>query len=155
MTKLAMFSWARVERLGQGDCWLWTGSINTWGYGACAWNGKSTNASRAAWESVNGPAPAGHVICHRCDRPACCNPAHLWAGTQAENLADCRAKGRQVYRTGADHHRASAKLTPDLVRQARELYATGTTQTEIGRRFGVHSSVVSRAVRGERWSHVK
>ena len=37
---------------------------------------------------------------------------------------------------------------------AKALYASGVTQTEIGRRLGVHSATISRAVRGEPWGHV-
>jgi hypothetical protein len=33
-------------------------------------------------------------ILHRCDNPQCCNPEHLFVGTQAENMADMRRKGR-------------------------------------------------------------
>lgn len=149
------FDWSKVDIGAQDDCWPWNRSRNVWGYGYCQWRGKCSNASRAAYEAVNGPVGDGLVVCHRCDNPACCNPSHLFAATQAENLADCRAKGRQRYRYGADHHRVGAKLTPERVLEARRLYSAGVTQTEIGRRWGVHSSTISRAVRGEKWSHIE
>lgn len=115
------------------------------------------NASRAAYLEHFGEIAAGLVVCHRCDNPICCNPAHLFAATQAENLADCRAKGRArgQYEAGTAHPRHTAKLTDDMVREARALYAAGVRQTEIGRRFGIHSSVISRAIRGQCWGHVK
>jgi hypothetical protein len=153
--KHSTFSWSRVGIGADNNCWPWLGSINRWGYGDCVWNGRRSNASRAAYEASNGPLPAGLVVCHQCDNPACCNPSHLWAGTQAENLADCRAKGRQVYRTGAAHHRPTAKMTEDMVKDARRMYADGVSQTEIARRWGLHSSSISRAVRGKKWAHVK
>lgn len=149
------FHWSLVDSsAGTDRCWPWTGPVNTWGYGDATLGGKRLNASRAAFLTYHGRIDEGLVVCHRCDNPICCNPEHLYAATQAENLADCRRKGRQRYRTGASHHRVGAKLTPELVKQARELYAQGITQVEIGKRFGVHSSVISRAVRGEYWSHV-
>jgi ribosome-binding protein aMBF1 (putative translation factor) len=151
-SKQPRFSWLRVDCKGPDECWPWRGSKNCWGYGQCSLDGRTVNASRAAYITAKGPS--GLVVCHQCDNPACCNPAHLFAATQAENLADCRAKGRQRYRFGADHHRVGAKLTPELVREARRLYASGVSQSEIGRRWGIHSSVISRAVRGENWSHV-
>ena len=148
------FDWSRVDRREPDACWPWTGSLNSWGYGACQYEGKQVNASRAAYLAYHGGIEPGLVVCHRCDNPICCNPAHLFAATQAENLADCRRKGRQRYRYGKDHHRATAKLTPDRVREARRLYESGVSQSEIARRWGMHSSTISRAVRGEFWRHV-
>lgn len=150
----AKFSWAKVDRRDTDECWPWKGALGTWGYGQCSLDGRSVNASRAAYAAANDGIEAGLVVCHSCDNPACCNPSHLFAATQAENLADCRAKGRQVYKTGVSHHRATAKLTEEMVAEARRLYADGVSQSEIGRRWGIHSSTISRAVRGEFWSHV-
>lgn len=113
------------------------------------------NASRAALIDMSGDVAGGLVVCHSCDNPACCNPSHLLAGTQAENLKDCRDKGRQRYRYGRDHHRVGAKLTEEMVREARRLYASGVSQSQIGRDWGIHSSTISRVVRGEYWGHVR
>lgn len=148
------FCWSKVKESGPNDCWPWMKSLNIWGYGDCSLNGKASNASRAAYFHYYGSISDGMVICHKCDNPACCNPHHLFEATQAENLKDCRDKGRAVYRRGASHHRATAKLTEAMVRQARARYLSGETQTSIAKDLGVHSSVISRAVRGENWSHV-
>jgi len=150
----AKFAWSRVAVANPGDCWPWKGTLNRWGYGQCQQNGHAVNASRAAYIDAAGSIAEGLVVCHKCDNPACCNPAHLFAATQAENLADCRNKGRQRYRTGADHHRATAKLTPQMVMEARRLYKMGVSQSEIGRRWNIHPSAISRAVRGESWREV-
>jgi len=155
--RAARFTWDRVDKRGPDECWPWMSGVNTWGYGSCAFNGVHTNASRAAYISHHGGIEDGLVVCHHCDNPICCNPAHLFAATQAENLADCRRKGRArgQFTGGRKHPRHTAKLTPERVQEARQLYASGVSQSEIARRWGMHSSTISRAVRGEFWSHVK
>lgn len=153
--KAVHFSWSKVDVGEAHECWLWIGARNRYGYGACQHLGVQMNASRAAYLLTHSSIPDGQVICHRCDVPACCNPAHLFAATQAENIADCKRKGRWRNRRGEAHPRPNAKLTADMIREARRLYAGGVSQSEIGRRIGMHSSAISRAVRGETWSHVK
>lgn len=90
------------ERLAAGlverpsGCIEWTGLLHPAGYGRLWVNGKLTYTHRFAWELVNGPIPAGMLIRHLvCDNPPCCNVAHLALGTDADNMADKIAKGRQ------------------------------------------------------------
>jgi hypothetical protein len=47
-----------------------------------------------AWELAYGPIPPGLHVLHRCDNKPCCNPAHLFLGTKADNHADMMTKGR-------------------------------------------------------------
>lgn len=92
---LAERFWPKVDQ--RGDCWLWTGSINNYGYGMIAAGGrggKVLKAHRVAWELTHGPVPDGLEVCHTCDQPRCVNPAHLWLGTHTENVRDMWRKGR-------------------------------------------------------------
>ena len=75
-------------------CWLWDGAVNNDGYGTIFRGGKQHKVHRLAWEEAHGPIPDGLNVCHTCDVPACCNPAHLFLGSQQDNMQDCLGKGR-------------------------------------------------------------
>lgn len=87
--------WSKVDRGAPSECWMWRGTISTEGYGTITERYKRYGAHRLAWQFENNvPIPAGHVVCHSCDNPACVNPDHLWVGSQADNMRDMSAKGR-------------------------------------------------------------
>lgn len=77
-------------------CHLWMGCACRLGYGRLGDvpKGTPTLAHRKAYEQFVGPIPEGMKVCHRCDCPSCCNPDHLFLGTQKDNLRDMFAKGR-------------------------------------------------------------
>jgi hypothetical protein len=80
-------------------CWIWAGS---WGsgkpgarYGDFRRNTRPHLAHRAAYEVFIGMIPPGAHVLHRCDVSVCCNPRHLFVGTNRDNIADSMAKGRR------------------------------------------------------------
>jgi hypothetical protein len=88
--------WSRVTRGSADACWLWTAKAKyRFGYGALRVDGRSAYAHRVAFEIANGAIPAGKHVLHRCDVPGCCNPSHLYLGSDAENAADRVSRGRQ------------------------------------------------------------
>jgi hypothetical protein len=89
----------RIERLPWSGCWIWMGYIRETGYGEIytAKGRRPSKTHRVAWEIANQRhIPDGMFVCHSCDVPACINPAHLWIGTQKENMEDASIKGRVI-----------------------------------------------------------
>lgn len=91
--------WAKVDRsAGPDGCWPWTGSSKPGGYGRIRLTGAARGMRRATHLSIEIetglPFPKGKLACHHCDNPSCVNPAHLFLGSHADNVADKEAKGR-------------------------------------------------------------
>jgi hypothetical protein len=85
---------AKVE-VNETGCWIWKGWVNPqWGYGFMCFRNKSWRVHCLMWTIGNGEIPKGMVIRHRCDTPACCNPAHLLIGTHKDNVHDRMRRGR-------------------------------------------------------------
>jgi endogenous inhibitor of DNA gyrase (YacG/DUF329 family) len=92
----------RVDQSGGVDaCWPWTGPVTKWGYGRATRAHRTHNAHRLAYEATHGPVATGQVVMHTCDNRLCCNPAHLKAGTQRENMIDMHSKGRSRHQKAA------------------------------------------------------
>ena len=87
---------SNVDSSGGPDaCWPWLLSRWKAGYGKITVRGKSRKAHRVAYTKSVGVIPDGLCICHHCDNPPCCNPKHLFAGTEQDNTDDKCRKGRQ------------------------------------------------------------
>jgi hypothetical protein len=144
---------AKVSKQDDG-CWLWTASTTLSGYGQFWIGDRRVDAHRASFELFNGEIPPGAFVLHSCDVKLCVNPAHLSAGTQAQNLADMVARGRcnrapKVY--GEAHPRAV--LTDEKVREIRSRWPR-ETQTSLAAEYRVPQTSISSIVRRVTWKHV-
>lgn len=75
-------------------CWDWQGATVGNGYGLITFNYKSTRVHRLSYRLFVGLIDKGLYVLHKCDRPICCNPNHLFLGTQKDNMEDMRKKMR-------------------------------------------------------------
>lgn len=105
-------------------CWEWQRSKDNVGYGTFKDVTRKTHKlHRLMYQLYKGSIPEGMLVCHTCDNPACCNPDHLWVGTQKDNIRDCVVKGRRT-KTHCPHgHEFTPENTytfPDGRRQCRK-----------------------------------
>lgn len=112
--------WAWVDRGGPNDCWPWKRCTNgRFGHGLTYFNGTKILSHRLAFQLHFGYLPP--FVCHHCDNPPCCNPAHLFAAeSRDENNKDRAAKGRNADTRGENS--PTAKLTNEIVRSIRKDY---------------------------------
>lgn len=151
--------WARVKRGNPGECWLWLMGTDSNGYGTLVFDGKQDRAHRVAWRIGRNRKPGRWRIRHRCDTPGCCNPSHLFRGTQKQNIQEASRRGRMV-RSHAPNplvqgeSNGHAKLTEARVRWARR--NSGKIPLSVMcKKLGVTLGTISPAINGKTWRHVK
>jgi hypothetical protein len=133
--------WSMVAIKGPDDCWLFSKPHNR-GYGKFSTSRRAYRAHRFAWQSVFGPPPAHLAVCHECDTRLCCNPRHLFLAKSKLNTYDAWRKGRLHGRY------CRGEVTPEFVEALKAQLASGLSQAEVGRAYGLEQATVSRLVRG-------
>lgn len=141
-----------IDSIDERGCWLW-GRSSSAGYGGLTIAGKTVRAHRLALALALGrnERDLGEV-CHRCDTPACVNPAHLFEGTHADNVRDANAKGRARPPVGPrllGERNPAAKVTDAQAQEIRARALAGERQWAIAKGFGLTQSGVSAIVRGK------
>lgn len=128
--------WAKVKK-EPNACWIWTGSGNPDGYGIVSVSNSRMSTHRYSYELAFGKIPEGLHVLHKCDNPPCVNPAHLFLGTNADNMEDKNVKDR-----------AGLKLKTKDVHAIIDACKSGCTQRSVAKQFGVSPSHVSKLCSG-------
>lgn len=152
-----------VDKSGGPDaCWPWMRKLNEGGYGRFKVGNHYPIAHRVAHVISGGEIPAGMLVCHRCDNPACCNPTHFFLGTQAGNVLDRVKKNRSA--TGMRHGRLKyPQRTARGIRQGSHklsdarvalIRAGGKSDTEFANDFDVYRSTIQKVRLRQSWKHI-
>jgi hypothetical protein len=154
--------WASVDVGGDG-CWEWQRKRNKDGYGTFttplpAVGGKTRRsewrANRVAYYLAVGVDPGEQLVCHHCNNEPCCNPGHLWLGTDNDNTQHKLEQGRQVLCSSEDH--PASKLTDAQVREMRKDIAQATRDHmyEYARKYDMTVSNIAAIVNRTTWLHL-
>lgn len=142
--------WSKVKVTTLDGCWEWQASRTPLGYGQFGLKSKLKISSRVAWELTYGDIPEGLHVCHRCDNPPCCNPEHLFLGTNHENVRDSLNKGRRSPRKGENN--GQHKLTAAQSQEIRQKYVQGEIRyADLANEYGVSAVQIGHIVTGKAW----
>ncbi len=98
-----------------------------------------------------GKRPKGHQVNHIDGVRGNCRVTNLEYCTARENAQHARS----VLGSHVGERHGQAKLTDEMVREARVMAASGVTHTVIAVKFGVARQVMTKAISGRTWKHVK
>ena len=137
-----LYFWSKVNKTD--TCWLWTGSLDSRGYGRYKDGKVEWKAHRYAWFKTNGAIPDEKFLCHQCDVRTCVNPGHLFIGTALENGRDCASKGRE----------RNQKITDQQAIEIYEMYKSGIITREICRKYGITRAQVTDIAHGRSFARL-
>jgi hypothetical protein len=127
-------------------CWEWTGAKHR-GYGVTRYDSKCWGAHRLAYTVWCGAIPTGMSVCHRCDNPSCCNPLHLWLGTEKDNAVDRNNKQRNA--RGDKIHQS--KLLP---KDVLEIRASSLSVSNLAKQYGIAPQNIRAIQKRQSWKHI-
>jgi hypothetical protein len=142
----------KVNKLGPGDCWEWAAGKDRQGYGQIRLHPMGVFfAHRIAYFVSAGVDPGPLSTCHKCDNPGCCNPAHLFLGTHADNVADMVAKGRAAHNAMPGESHPRSVLTG---RDVKAIRCSDATCAALAVKYGVNRTAISKVRRRKTWKHL-
>lgn len=143
----------RKHIVEEGDCWNWTGALQTCGAVPTMNYKRKVGAVRRFILEDQGVELGKRLATYTCGNPMCVNPEHVAPATRKavqQRHADAVRRTTNIVRAKriSDAARQRSKITLEIALAIR--YAEGT-QREVAARFGVTQATVSKIQRGETW----
>lgn len=134
--------WSKISITAPDDCWEWQGTKDRGGYGRFYGGGATRSAHRLSYELTYGKIPDKLLACHSCDNRACCNPSHIFLGTQKDNVMDAVKKGRWIRPSGERCRKA--KYSDETIRIIRQRHSNGERTIDLAVEYGMAGTSMSR-----------
>lgn len=150
--------WLSVNKQGPihptlGDrCWVWTANGES-KYGAISVDGTIQYVHRYSYQLHVGAIENGMEVCHTCDNTRCVNPAHLFLGTNLDNVNDKVSKGRQVKGEDCNLSVLTEKQVLEIRRRSRSWHPIDGRKP-LAIEFGVEPSTIWKIVTRRTWKHL-
>lgn len=137
-------------KINDNGCWEWL-SCSRNGYGVIRAKRRTYLVHRLTYELWKNIDPQTYFVCHKCDNPICCNPDHMFLGSQVENIGD--AKNKKRMKQGENHY--NRKLNEKQVLEIKKLLKYGLSFRKIGKLYGVSYSCIGSISLGKSWKTLK
>jgi len=133
----------KMVEIASSGCWVFKGNLQKKGYGKIKVKGKDgkyrqDGVHRVVYRKFYGDIPEGMHVCHHCDNPPCCNPKHLFIGSNRDNMMDRKNKGRTFISFG--ELSGHCKLSTEQVTSIR---SDPRGPSELAVVYGVSKSTIS------------
>ena len=137
----------------EDGCWNWSGGKTPNGYGHFSVGPKGSpgkSAHRVSYELFKGDITDGLWVLHTC-RNKCVNPDHLQLGTPKKNNYDDRKRDGNLL-VGVKN--PACKYSQDIIKEIRERYENGETQTSISKSLGIKQGHISDICLRKIWKDI-
>lgn len=137
------------------DCWEWAGCLSETGYAKIkSYNYgkiyKCTGAHQLAYLAFVGDWDRTKKlrICHKCDNRKCCNPEHLYLGTNSQNMIDKVRAGT----SNRGERQGRSKLTEKEIIEIRN--DTLHNPTELAIIYNISRNHIYTIRNNRTWKHI-
>jgi HNH endonuclease len=137
--------WNKVNRTDPSGCWIWKGTKDKDGYGRFKYNSKRIMAHRIAYLFTHGYLPSDARVCHACDNTSCCNPHHLFLGSDSDNIIDCIIKKRH----------SNCKLSVDEISPIKNAIYNGSSVKDVAEKYNVSQVTIYNVLNEATWWYIK
>lgn len=160
--------WDKVDKKGVDDCWEWLGG-KTGDYGQFWFEGKMVLSHRMSYALHNDALNEiikhknnyhednSSFVCvlHKCDNGRCCNPNHLFVGTNKDNIEDKVNKNRGQRMRGSLN--GNSKLVESDIKYIRKMYKPRQNGglSAFAEKYNISITQVWEIVKGTTWAHIK